>query len=204
MLDCSCPDWKARVQRGCTLVECSTSMPIVAAALGGDHDRTGRCPPCVCIFVRCAHRKFLNAVRREVLQKSADPVVRVVGAIHRKLIVQARTPACRDSGNAGFRGIGRFDRFRPGHEISNIGKASSREWQSLQILTSNDAAPHRARCVNRCGSNRGRVALHSDGLCSSARLQNDGNIVYHCHCDRNARSGRRKARSADRDPIIAR
>src|SRR6202030_4350254 len=82
---------KSRVQCRRPLVERSTTVPFVGATLGVDDDRSRRCPARVGVFVGGANREFLNRVRRKILQKSANPVVGVVAAVHGKIIVQSGT-----------------------------------------------------------------------------------------------------------------
>src|SRR5579862_9696604 len=62
-------DREAGVQIGRALVECPTAVPVIGSAFGRDYDGSGGGPTCVGVFVRCTYGKFLNAIRREILQK---------------------------------------------------------------------------------------------------------------------------------------
>src|SRR5208282_2963184 len=66
---CRVLDGKARIQCGLPVVERPAPVPFIAPALGGNHYRTRRGPTRVGVFVRCAHGKFLNTIRREVFRK---------------------------------------------------------------------------------------------------------------------------------------
>ena len=74
---------KPGVQRRRALVESCVTVPAVGAALRGDHHGSSGGPACVSVLVRGAHSEFLNAIGREILQKAADPVVGVIGAVDR-------------------------------------------------------------------------------------------------------------------------
>ena len=145
---------EAGVERCRALVESRVAVPLVGAVLGGDHDRPGRGPAGVGIFIRRAHGKFLNAIGREILQEATDPVVGVVGAVDRQFVVQARASAGRNSGDSRFGRIGRLDRLGSGHKVSDVGEAARRERKSFQVPAADDALMHRTRRVNRLGRYR--------------------------------------------------
>ena len=71
------------IECGSPFVEGSIAVPVVGASPGGDHYRSGGGPARVGIFIRSAHGKFLNAIGREVLQESSDPIVGVIRAVDR-------------------------------------------------------------------------------------------------------------------------
>ena len=96
---------KARIESGRALVESGVAMPFIAAPPRRDHDRTRRGSSGIGILVSRAHGKFLDGLRREILEKSADEVVGIIAAIHGKLIVQAGTASGSNGGDASFRGI---------------------------------------------------------------------------------------------------
>jgi hypothetical protein len=81
-------------------------VPVVGTVPGGDDDRAGRGPAGVSILVRGANREFLEAIRREVLQEAADPVVGVIGAIDGEFVVQTRASTGGDGGDARLGRVG--------------------------------------------------------------------------------------------------
>ena len=125
-------DREARIQRRRPLVEGAAAMPVIGSALGRDHDRSRRGSARVGVFLGRAHRKFLNRVRREILQKSANPIVGVVAAIDGKIVVQSGTSAGRNRRDARLGRIGRLDRFCSRRQIGDVGEAARRQRKGLQ------------------------------------------------------------------------
>ncbi len=158
-------------------------MPLVGAVLGGDHDRPGGGPARVRVFIRGTHGKFLNAIGGEVLQEPANPVVGVVGAVHREFVVQARASPSGDGGDARLGGIGRLDRFGSGHQVSDVGEAACRERKGFQVPAADDALANRTRRVNRLGRDRGRIRLHVDRLARVFRFERDRDIAHQADGD---------------------
>ena len=125
------------------------------AALGRDDDRSRGCAAGVGVFVRRAHGKFLNRVGRKILQKAANPVVGIVAAIDREIVIQARTSAGGNRSDARLGGIGRFDRLGARREIGDVGEAARGERQRLQILAADDSLMHHADQIDGLGRDRG-------------------------------------------------
>src|SRR5206468_10324513 len=82
---------KARIESRRAVVESRIAMPFVAAPSRRNHDRSRGCSSGIGILVSRAQGKFLDGLRREILEKSANEVVGIIAAVHGKLIVQART-----------------------------------------------------------------------------------------------------------------
>src|SRR6202043_2144193 len=112
------------------------------------------------IFLRGAHGEFLNYFRGEILQEASDPVIRIVGAVDREFVVQARTSTGGDRGDARLRWVGGFDRFRAGHEVSDVGEAARGERESLEVLTGNYALVNGAGQINGLGGDRRSLRLN--------------------------------------------
>ena len=121
------------------------------------------------------------------MQKAADPIVGIVRAIDRQLVIQSRAAAGGNGGDARLGGIGRLDWFGSRNEIGDVGKTARRQRQSLQVLAANYATAHCACRVNGFGRDRRRVSLHGDGFAGIFRLQRNRDIAN--HADRNIHVG---------------
>ena len=80
---------EARVQVRGAAVESPLAVPLVRAAFSGDDHRCRRRATGVGILLRRADRKFLDGIRRKVLEKAANPIIGIVAAVHGTFIVQA-------------------------------------------------------------------------------------------------------------------
>src|SRR5438477_5788186 len=159
-------------------------MPFIAAAPGRYDDRTSRSSTCIRILVSRPHGELLDHFRRKVLQEPADEIVGIISPVDREFIVQSRTSACRYGSNASFRRIGWLHRFCSWRKIGNVGEASLRQRQTLQILPADDPLVHHARQIDWLGRNGGVGAFDRDGLRRSYRLQTHGHFPDRTHSDR--------------------
>ena len=75
-----------------SLVKRAVAVPFVRSALGGDYHGAARGTARVGIFLRSSHGKFLDRVRRKILQEAADVIVGVVAAIHRQCTFNPELP----------------------------------------------------------------------------------------------------------------
>ena len=142
-----------RVEIGGAFVESRSAMPLVSAALGGDLHRAAHGAADVRILLRRLDREFLNRVGREILQKAADVIVRVVHAIHGVHVVQTRTSAEADCGDARLGGIRWFHRLCSRNQISDVGEAALGERKRVEIARSHHATVNGACSVERLRSN---------------------------------------------------
>ncbi len=88
------------------------------------------------------------------MQESANPVIGIVSAVDGKFVVQTGAAAGGHCGDARFGGIGGLDRFRPGGEVSNVGKAAGGKRNAFEILRSDNRLVHGARRIDGLGGNR--------------------------------------------------
>ena len=88
----------------------------------------------ISVFLRSAYYEFLDRVRRIVLQESADVVVGIVAAVHRKLDVQTGTATEGNRGDSRFGGVGGFDWLGARYEVGDICEAAVAERYVLQIF----------------------------------------------------------------------
>ena len=165
---------EARIQAGGALVKRSPAVPGIGSALGDNHHGAGCGAPGVRVLLRRAHSKFLNGVRREILQEPADVVIGIVRAIHRKLHVQTGTAAEADGGDARLGGVGGLHRFGSGNEISDVGKGAMGERNVRQVLGGDGALVHRSGEIDGLGGDGRGLALDVQLLGEGFKAQGDG------------------------------
>ena len=195
--------WVAGVQRGGALVEGFFAVPEVGAALGGDLDRAAHGAADVRILLRRLHGEFLDRIRRKILQEAADPIVRVVGAIHGIHIVESGTAAEGDRRDARLRRVGGLHRFGAGNEEGDIGEAAVRQRNGIQILGGNRAAVNGAGGIDRLGDDGGCLPLHIHRLPACGQVQRDGHFAHGTHHHRNLRTGIGEPGSLHAQPVLA-
>ena len=197
-------DRETRIQACGTLVKRAVAMPLVGSAFRDNHHGAGGGASRVRIFLRGAHREFLDGFRREVLQKPADVIIGIVRAIHRKLNVQTGTPTEGNGGDARLGGIGGLYRLSSGNEIGDIGKAASCQRDVLEILCRDGALMHGARGVDGLRRDRRGLALDIHALGESLEPHCDRDALDHADDDRDVRAGFGKSVGVYDDLIVAR
>jgi hypothetical protein len=86
---CGILDWEPAVECRGALVKGSVAVPIICTALSRDYDGAGGCATSIGIFIRGANGEFLDGVRRKILQKATDPVIRIVATVDREIVVKS-------------------------------------------------------------------------------------------------------------------
>ncbi len=196
-------DGEACIQSRCALKHREVAMPVIGAALGADDHRCGGGAANVGIRLRGLHRKFAHNIRRKVLQEAADVIVRVVHAIDGKLIVQAGAAARGHGRDTRLSGIGRLNRFRARHHVCDIGKATGRQRNVLQVLPSNYAPIHSIRSIEFLGGNGRGLGLHIDCLLNGRGPQGHQDVPHNTHLHRDVSAGFGKPRSIDHDVVVS-
>ena len=179
-------------------------MPVVSAALrADDHGGSGSAAN-VRIRLRGLHGEFPNYIGRKVLQEAADVVVRIVGAVHRELVVQPGASTSGHRGNARLGRVGRLDRLRARHHVGNVSEAAGRQRNGLQVLARNDSSINGIRGIEHLGSDGGRFRLHINGLLNGFRTQRDQDVAHVTHLHRHIGTGLGKPFGIDGYAVVSR
>ncbi len=109
-------------------------------------------------------------IGREILQKAADVVVRIVAAVDREHVVESGTAAEGDRGNARLGGVGRLDRLGSRDQVGDVGEAAHRQRNCCQILRGDYAAMYGAAGIHGLGDDGRCLRLHIQRLLSRGRL----------------------------------